>query len=190
MQHEKLRYQPNKLSQMYIYGGMVFMVFALFKVINVYRYTNQSVAGIILPDIFVGVEILVAVFVMLTSFLLGEKFKTYDRKWLPVGVALTLYSLVKIFIYPFKLYGKFNELITSGQTVSFKTPIWMKLINKVLELLKLETRLVYDSKTWLIIVISSLVLSSALYFLGTLTSYKKTKRLEAYYKEAGLEHGE
>jgi len=190
MQHEKLRYQPNKLSQLLVMGGMIFMVFALFKVINVYRYTNQSVAGIILPDIFVGIEILIAIFVMLASFLLGEKFKSYDRKWLPVGVALTIYPLVKIFIYPIKLYEKFNELITSGQIVSFKTPIWMKLVNKILELFKMETRMVYDSKTWLIIVISALVLSSVLYFLGTLTSYKKTNRLEAYYKEAGLEHGE
>lgn len=172
MQHEKLRYQPNKLSQILVMGGMAFMVFALFKVINVYRYTNQTTTGIILPNIFVGVEILVAIFIMLTSFLLGEKFKTYDKKWLPVGVVLTIYPIVKIFIFPIKLYKKIVET------------------NEFLISSNLANEIKYNPQRWFIVVVVSLIVSSVLYFIGTIISYKKTNQLEEYYKEAGLEHGE
>lgn len=172
MQHEKLRYQPNKLSQLLVMGGMVFMVFALFKVINVYRFTTLTKTAIILPNIYVGIEILVAIFVMLTSFLLGEKFKSYDKKWLPVGLVLTIYSVVKIFIYPIKLYKEIVE------------------INEFLISSNLEHEIIYNPQRWFIIVVVSLIVSSILYFIGTLISYKKTNQLEQYYKEAGLEHGE
>ncbi|HHW79423.1 MAG TPA: hypothetical protein GX742_01325 [Acholeplasmataceae bacterium] len=159
MLYEKLRYQPNKKSQLLIIGGMAFMVYALFKVINVYRYTNQSTAGIIAPTLSLGIEILIAIFVMLLSFLLSEKFKSYDAKWNKVGFILAIYSFVKIFIFPIIVYNKFNELIDEGQTIK------------------------YNPKSWLIIVIVCLVISSILFLVGTIINVIKSKQLKKYFEE-------
>ncbi|MGI6781227.1 MAG: hypothetical protein ACOX56_00070 [Acholeplasmataceae bacterium] len=164
--YEKLRYQPNRVSQWLIMGGMIFMVIALFSVINVYRYTTLTTAGIILPNIWVGIEILVAIFVMLISFLLGEKYKTYDKSWHWVGFALTAYSLIKIFIFPIILYNKFLDMIADGEIIKYKP------------------------KQWLALVIICLVVSAALYLAGTLLSIKKTGQLGKYYEELSLEDEE
>lgn len=159
MHYEKLRYQPNKKSQLLIIAGMAFMVYALFKVINVYRYTNMSTAGIIVPTLGLGIEILIAIFVMLLSFLLSEKFKSYDARWNKVGFMLAIYSFVKIFIFPIIVYNKFNKLIDEGQTIK------------------------YNPKSWLTVVIVSLVISSALYLAGTIINVIKSQQLKKYYEE-------
>lgn len=160
MQNEKLRYQPNKKAQMFVMIAMIFMAVALFRVINVFRYTNLEVEGrLIKPNLFLGLEILIAIFATLLSFLLGEKYKTYDFKWSFVGIGLTIYPLVKIFIYPIILFNRFQGMIVEGYQIKYK-PV-----------------------SWLIITIVLLVLSSVFYFIGTYINFVKIKQLKQYYKE-------
>lgn len=160
MQNEKLRYQPNKKSQLLVMIGMILMLVALFLVINVFKYTNlEKEERLIKPTIGLGIEILIAIFVLLLSFLLGEKFKTYEEKWLYVGVALTAYPIVKIFIYPIKIYKRFNVIINAGYEIK------------------------YVPSRWLITVIALLVTSSIFYLMATITSYIKINQLKQYYKE-------
>ena len=159
MQYEKLRYQPNKVSQTFTLLGLVFMSYALFKVINVYRYVTTSNLGIIEPKIILGIEILVSIFVMLLSFLASEKVSTYDKNWLWVGVGLTIYPIVKIFLLPISLYKQFNTMIEAGETIK------------------------YNPTSWLIVVIVTLVISSLCYAYGTYVNYVKTRQLDEYLKE-------
>lgn len=160
MQNEKLRYQPNKRSQLFVMLAMVFMVIALFMVINAFRYhRDESQIRQILPNIGLGIEILISIFVMLLSFLVGEKFKTYDKKWTYIGFTLSVYAVVKIFIYPIKLFKRFNEMIAADIVIKYKPVLWITTV------------------------ISLLALSAILYFLGSLTNYFKVKKLEYYYKE-------
>lgn len=159
MQHEKLRYQPNKLGQLLTIGGMVFMVIALFRVINIFRYTNKVTLGLVTPTIMLGVEILVAIFIMLLSFLLSEKFKTYTASWLPVGIGLTAYSIVKIFLYPIQLFNKLNEMIALEEPVTINPNIWL---------------------TTIIILLS---VSALLYLAATIITYIKVKQLKQYQEE-------
>lgn len=163
MQNEILRYQPNKRSRNFVMIAMVFMVVALFMVINAFRYhRDENEIRLILPNIWLGIEILVAIFVMLLSFLLGEKFKTYDKKWTYVGFSLTAYSVIKIFIYPIKLFKRFNVMINAGVEIK------------------------YNPYKWLITVISFLAFSAIFYFLGSITNYFDAAKLDNYYKELEL----
>lgn len=160
MQHEKLRYQPNKKSQMISILGIVFMIFALFKVINVYKFVRfGSQNGVILPSFWLGVEILVAIIVMLVGFLASEKFKSYDKNWVYVGIGLTLYSFVKIFLLPLSLNKTIKQLIAEGHT--FKL----------------------NPTTWLVTVILSLALSTICFGAATFIAYKKNAELAQYYEE-------
>ncbi|HKL94882.1 MAG TPA: hypothetical protein VJ845_00485 [Haploplasma sp.] len=159
MQYEKLRYQPNKLSQLLTVLGMAFMTFALFKVINVYRYVSTTTSGIINPSMSIGFEILIAVGIMLISFLASEKFKSYDYKWGFVGIGLTAYPIVKIFIFPLSLN---------------KTMIQLKEAGQVLKV---------NPTTWLWTVIISLIISAVFYGLATTIAIIRNNQLRQYYKE-------
>lgn len=164
MQNEKLRYQPNKKSQLFIMLAMVLMVIALFLVINIFRFSRNEVPErFIAPNIFLGIEILVAIFAMLLSFLLGEKFKTYDEAWLKVGVGLTIYPLIKIFLYPISLFNRMKQIISLGYPLK------------------------QDPLIWFISVLVLLILSSTFYFIGTFINYQKVKALKEYYKEVGID---
>lgn len=163
MKYEKLRYQSNKFAQLFMMIGMIFMVLALFRVINVYRFTpiqeSPDSRNVIAANIWVGLEILVAIFVMLLSFLAGERFKAYDKKWIPVGIGLTVYPLVKIFMFPLSLNKLLKEKIADGAQIK------------------------QNPTTWVIGVIIFLVLSSIFYAISTYIAYTKNKQLDIYYKE-------
>lgn len=165
MQYEKLRYQPNKKSQLLAIIGMALMTFALFKVINVYRYVNTTTTGIITPTIWVGIEILVGIGVMLLSFLASEKLKSYDRNWAFVGIFLTVYPLAKIFMLPLSLNKTMRQMIASGDVIK------------------------YNPTVWLVTVITVLVLSAVCYAFATVIAFKKTNQLEQYYKELNSSDG-
>lgn len=160
MQYEKFRYQPNKKSQLLSLLGIAFMIFALFKVINVYKFIRFGAQnGVITPTSSLGVEILVAIIVMLVAFLMSEKLKSYDKNWLYVGVAVTLYSFVKIFILPLSLNKTIRVMIADGHTFKF------------------------NPTTWLITVIVSLAISAVCFGVATYIAYVKTNQLQQYYKE-------
>ena len=159
MQYEKLRYQPNKLSQLLTVLGMAFMTFALFKVINVYRYVSTTTSGIINPSMSIGFEILIAVGIMLISFLASEKFKSYDYKWGFVGIGLTAYPIVKIFIFPLSLNKTMIQLEEIGQGGKTNPTVWL----------------------WT--VIGSLIVSALFYGAGTVIAMIKNNQLREYYKE-------
>ena len=159
MQYEKLRYQPNKISQLLVILGMAFMTFALFKVINVYRFVSDTTVGIINPKMSIGIEILVSVGIMLLSFLASEKFKSYDYKWGFVGIGLTIYPIIKIFMFPLSLNKTMIQLEEIGQGGKTNPTVWL----------------------WT--VIGSLIVSALFYGAGTVIAMIKNNQLREYYKE-------
>lgn len=161
MKYEKLRYQSNKIAQLLMMLGMILMVIALFRVINVFRLEVRvpNKPSNISSTIWLGVEILIAIFVMLLSFLASERLKSYDKKWLPVGAALVVYPLVKIFLYPIRLNKIMRQMIADGIEIDYKP------------------------QSWLIITILLLVLSAVCYALSLYSAYVKIKQLDTYYEE-------
>lgn len=78
---QKMRYQKNGLSYAIVLVSMILSLVALFVLINYDSFESALGSQRVVPDMRVGLEILVGILALLVSFLAAEKLKCYDPVW-------------------------------------------------------------------------------------------------------------
>ncbi len=83
---DKMRYQTNSLSYVLVMLSVVFSLIALFTLITYDSYGKGKNPLRVVPDYRIGLEIALAITLLLVTFLAAEKVKYYDRFWSNYGL--------------------------------------------------------------------------------------------------------
>lgn len=94
IKHERLRYQKNSLSYLLALGGLVFNCLYMVKLL-----ADPD----IVPDIHVGVDVVVNIVFLLFVFLGAEKLKVYNKTWSYLVAGIGLINFARIFYLPTRL---------------------------------------------------------------------------------------
>ena len=110
---DKLRFQYNKLSQLLVILGLVFVTVGMFLLITFDNYSDDNPIKVI-PDFYIALDIVFGIINLLVLFLASEKVKYYDKNWSLFGVfIMAALNLVRIFLTP--LYAFNKEWLTRGR---------------------------------------------------------------------------
>ncbi len=106
---EKMRYHKNLISY---YLALLSIVFNSIYMVNILRSLK------IVPDIHIGIDIVINILFMLFVFLGSEKAKVYSRTWGINLVIIGIISFLRIFYIPYRLFyavkSAGNSAITEG----------------------------------------------------------------------------
>jgi purine-cytosine permease-like protein len=79
---DKMRYQKNSSAYGLVLLSLITGMIGLFMLINYDQFITEGDLNMrIIPNLRVGVEILIGIIMMLMTFLGAEKVKLYDYKW-------------------------------------------------------------------------------------------------------------
>jgi purine-cytosine permease-like protein len=79
---DKMRYQKNSSAYGLVLLSLITGMIGLFTLINYDQFITEGDLNMrIIPNLRVGVEILIGIIMMLMTFLGAEKVKLYDYKW-------------------------------------------------------------------------------------------------------------
>lgn len=114
---DKMRYQKNASSYFYVIISLVLSIIALFTLIN-YDTFSITTDSRVVPDFRVGLEIVVGIITMMTTFLAAEKVKLYDPFWSRNGLfILAGINVLRTFSLPLYSFDK-GWIPTSLMTTS------------------------------------------------------------------------
>ncbi|MBE0701440.1 MAG: hypothetical protein IH571_07115 [Acholeplasmataceae bacterium] len=104
---DKMRYQKNASAYTLVLFSIALSIIALFQLINFDVFQVSIGAQRVIPDIRIGIEILIGIVMMLTMFLAAEKIKFYDRIWSTMGLfVLAGINFARVFNIPIYAYDK------------------------------------------------------------------------------------
>ncbi len=111
---DKMRYQKNASAYMLVLISLITGMIGLFTLINYDRFITEGAQNMrVIPNLRVGIEILLGIIMMLMTFLSAEKIKMYDRKWSFYGVfTLAGINIFRMFFLP--VYAKEQGWIPNG----------------------------------------------------------------------------
>jgi hypothetical protein len=114
---DKMRYQKNSSSYRLVLLSLITGMIGLFTVINYDQFITIGENMRIIPNLRVGVEILLGILMMLLTFLGAEKVKLYDPKWSFYGIfILAGVNVFRIFYLP--VYAKSQGWIPNGTMIT------------------------------------------------------------------------
>jgi general stress protein CsbA len=152
---DKMRFQQNKFSANFVLLGLVLSLIGLFTMINFNQYIVSGTNIHVIPDMRIGIEIGVAIVLMLMTFMASEKVKFYDTFWSYYGLfILAGINLLRIFNIPFYIYGIYDSTI--------------------------EPMITKTAFRW---VVAAFALSSICFTIAGLMALKRVKTLNKYIKE-------
>jgi len=94
IKHERLRYQKNKMSYLLALGGLVFNCLYMVKLL-----ADPD----IVPDIHVGIDVIINIVFLLFVFLGAEKLKVYSKVWCFIVAGIGLINFLRILYLPKRL---------------------------------------------------------------------------------------
>ncbi|MCR3905638.1 MAG: hypothetical protein NUK62_01225 [Tenericutes bacterium] len=104
---DKMRYQKNTSAYGLVLLSIVTSLVALFTMINYDTFSSGEGSMRVAPDLRVGLEIALAIVLMLTTFMAAEKVKYYDPKWSLIGLfVLAGVNFLRIFNLPVYAFNK------------------------------------------------------------------------------------
>jgi hypothetical protein len=107
---DKMRVQENKLSSSLVLISLILSLIALFTMINFDQFIDDGVNIRVVPNMRIGIEIAIAITLMLLTFMASEKVKYYDAFWSRYGLfILAGINFLRIFNIPFYIFGKYDE---------------------------------------------------------------------------------
>lgn len=105
IKHERLRYQKNKTSYILALGGLVFNCLYMVKLLG---------DPDIVPDIHVGIDVIINIVFLLFVFLGAEKLKVYNKIWCFIVTGIGLINFARIFYLPRRLLTMETPQILQG----------------------------------------------------------------------------
>ncbi|MDD4184615.1 MAG: hypothetical protein WC251_02535 [Candidatus Izemoplasmatales bacterium] len=107
---DKMRYQTNSLGYWLVFLSLALSIIALFTLITYDEFVSVGTPVRVAPDLRIGLEIALAIVLMLTTFLAAEKVKYYHPFWSGAGLfGLAALNFLRIFNIP--LYAFDNSWI-------------------------------------------------------------------------------
>lgn len=114
---DKMRYQKNSFAYLFVLLSLVTGMIGLFTVINYDQFITVGDNMRVVPNLRVGIEILIGIIVMLMTFLGAEKVKLYDPKWSFYGIfILAGVNVFRMFYLP--IYAKNQGWIPNSTMVT------------------------------------------------------------------------
>ena len=114
---DKMRYQKNTSAYGLVLLSLVTGMIGLFTLINYDQFLTVGTNMRVVPNLRVGIEILIGIIVMLMTFLGAEKVKLYDPKWSFYGIfVLAGINVFRIFNLP--IYAKNQGWIPTSTMVA------------------------------------------------------------------------
>ena len=115
---DKMRYQTNSLGYLLVMLSLVLSIISLFTLITYDEFTIVGDRVRVIPDLRIGLEIGLAIVLMLMTFLAAEKVKYYSLFWSGTGLFfLGAINILRIFNIP--LYAYSNQWIPDNiKTIS------------------------------------------------------------------------
>lgn len=103
-----LRYRTNKFS---------FLMVMLAIVLNCLAFLDYFGKRNVIPDIYLGIDVVINILMMLALFVTGEEVKAYRKSFAIVSFVLAAIQIARIFFIPVKhfdaliAYGSFYYLV-------------------------------------------------------------------------------
>lgn len=111
---DKMRYQKNGSSNLLVLISLILSIIALFTLIN-YDTFSITADERVVPDFRVGLEVVIGIIMMMTTFLAAEKVKFYDSFWSRIG--LFILAGINVFrAYSLPLYARDKDWIPASVT--------------------------------------------------------------------------
>jgi hypothetical protein len=97
----------NSLGYWIVLLSLVVSIVATFTLITYDEFTGSGDSVRVAPDLRIGLEIALAIVLMLTTFLAAEKVKFYSPFWSGIGLfGLAAINILRIFNIPFYAFDK------------------------------------------------------------------------------------
>ena len=108
---ERMKYQKDTRSSALCLLGIAF---------NVYYFISVFRNDAVVPDVFMGVDVLTNIIFMMLAFLVSEKLKVYAKGWNGLALMLGLAELARIFVLPehYRRLGMMTGTLYWGAVVS------------------------------------------------------------------------
>ena len=114
---DKMRYQKNSSAYGLVLLSLVSGMIGLFTLINYDQFLTVGTNMRVVPNLRVGIEIMLGIIMMLMTFLGAEKIKIYEPKWSFYGIfILAGLNVFRIFNLP--IYAKSQGWIPTGTMVA------------------------------------------------------------------------